>query len=243
MSQRTTFRRSAILVFLVSTLAANTAVSLLMDKSSPPGDRELTGPIPPRVSISGGTDTDQASLQEAIDRFEAAGLRLPDLDVVFSTDEADCRGHLGTLESDVIPIRMTICSDLPFVYAHELAHAWIGANANQGQREELMEILDLDVWSELGTEWNERGSEHAAIVIQQGVAGLALPNALGPTRLRRLAAYEALTETVAPVLIDWLVDREVACDDRPTPLSRVVADRAGVLCGSSRGAAAQSRSR
>lgn len=58
----------------------------------------------------------------------------------------------------------------------------------------------------------------------------AARRALGPTRLRRLAAFEALTGTVAPTLVDWITGREMDCDDRPTPLSRSVPDRAGARC-------------
>lgn len=185
----------------------------------------------PIVDLRGGTDRQHRLLFEAVDRFTEAGLTLPQLQVAFTEGESSCRGHLGLFESQPRPRRITICSTLDFVVAHELGHAWVSVEAGADARQEMLKVLGLGVWYSPDTPWNQRGSEHAAVVIQQSVAGLALPSTLGATRIDRLAAYEALTGRVAPVLVDWLEAREIACSERPTFLSRGVPDATGRECG------------
>jgi len=196
-----------------------------------------SGPIYPEVSSSpsltldGGSTAVTGRLHSAIQRYVDAGLLLPDLHVVLSTDEADCHGAKGYFTADSSPWQITLCTDdLGIVVEHELAHAWERATVDEALRESFMTYAGYTEWRSHDVPWNERAVERIAVVIQQGVAGLPLPLALGEEARGRLEAFELLTSRPDPRLADWLGSRDVACANRPTALSESIPDASGLTC-------------
>lgn len=70
----------------------------------------------------------------------------------------------------------------------------------------------------------------AAVIIQQALSGLPLPPAISNEAKSRLKSYELLTGRVGLALHEWIAGRDVPCADRPTVLSRPIADRTGRTC-------------
>jgi len=189
---------------------------------------------PARLTVHNPTPEILGRLNEAVMAFAKAELELPGLDIWLHTDLEPCGEHHGVFKATSQSWQIRICSpDLEFVYEHELAHAWVTANITDAQRSEFMDLRGLEYWTGADVPWNKRGTEGAAIVIQQGLSGLPLPPALSNEAKSRLQSYELLTARVAPVLVEWVKGRDVPCADRPTNQSRPIADMTGRVCASS----------
>lgn len=134
----------------------------------------LSSPTP-KLTVTGGTEKQLALLADALDKFEDAGMELPDLDVLFSDDKADCHGAIGYFEPASSPWLITICNKhVTSVYLHELAHAWTRANLDDSTRAAFAELHGLSNWNDRTQPWGERAFEVAANVI---AAGLSDPDA------------------------------------------------------------------
>lgn len=156
--------------------------------------------LDPVVAIDGGTADQHRRLGEAIDRFRGAGFALPDLSVTFA-DPTSCEGHYGLYRhSDSAP-EITICTELDFVYEHELAHAWVEFWTTEERRARFMGVRGLGEWNDPADAWGDRGVEQAAVVIQQAL-GLPLPTVLGREFENRSRAFEVLTGLRDPRLAD-----------------------------------------
>lgn len=186
------------------------------------------------LTVEGGTDAERARMRLAIRRFEEAGLVLPPLLIVFRhPSDVECHGALGYFSPSQPVWQISICSTVEPMYEHELAHAWERANLTDAQRERYVALRGLPTWSDKAYDWGERGIEDLAFVVQQGLAGLPLPPALGREARSRLEGYEMLTGRIAPRLGDWLAKYEVPCGERPTDLSLQVPDVVGRTCETS----------
>jgi hypothetical protein len=164
-------------------------------------------PPTPEVTVRNGSPAQLRRLEEALARFHSAGLHLPDLEIEFSDDVTNCRGHYGLFQPGHTPWRVRLCSPLDFVYEHELAHAWERAFLTDEMRHEFMELRSYATWADPAVPWNERGIEGVAIVVQQGLAGLPLPPTLSTEHQSRLAAFALLTGRPAPSLLEWCADQ------------------------------------
>lgn len=198
-----------------------------------PNARDDPAAQPARFTVHNATPESLDRLGEAVMAFVRADLELPTLDIWFHTDRETCGGYHGRFRATSESWDIRICSsDIETVYEHELAHAWVTANVDDRQRSAFMNQRGLDHWADRDIPWNERGTEWAAIVIQQGLSGLPLPPALSNETKSRLDAFELLTGRVAPLLVDWIQEKDVPCSDRPTDLSRPIADGSGRTCAS-----------
>ena len=186
---------------------------------------------PARLSVHDATAEDLGRLGEAVRAFATADLELPSLDIWFHTDRGPCGEHNGLFRVTSESWQIRICSsDIESVYEHELAHAWVAAHVDEEQRTAFMNLRGLEHWTDTGVPWNQRGTEWAAVVIQQGLSGLPLPPALSDEAKSRLESFELLTGRVAPVLVEWITEKDVPCPDRPTGLSQPIADVTGRFC-------------
>ena len=152
-----------------------------------------TSSLYPELMIEGGTQSQWDRLALAVARFRDAGLPLPDLAIVFASDPGACHGFYGLYEHDVQTPRITYCSEIEFVYEHELAHAWEAHSATDQQRQSFMDMRGYTVWADANIAWNESGREGAAFIIQQTIGGFDVPYAPSAEFLDRSAAFTALT--------------------------------------------------
>ena len=88
----------------------------------------------PVVTVVGADAEQRARLAHALARFEAAGLRLADFEIVFSDDASVCAGHLGGFRRRGDAAQVSVCNDLEFIVVHELAHVWLDANVDEDER-------------------------------------------------------------------------------------------------------------
>ena len=191
-------------------------------------------PQPARFTVHDATADDLDRLGDAAMAFATAGLELPTLDVWFHTNRQACGEYHGLFKATSESWQIRICSEITSVVAHELAHAWIAANVDGRQRSAFMNLRGLEHWADRDVPWNERGTEWAAVTLQQGLKGLPLPPVLSNEAKSRLAAFELLTGGIAPVLVEWIRKNDVPCSDRPTDLSRSITDATGRSCAVSR---------
>lgn len=123
----------------------------------------------PEITIVGNHSVAQADLVEAaVASFTGAGLSLPATSVHFHASSELCGGHLGRFVARARePHVVRVCSDLPFVVTHELAHSWIHDNVDEATRAAYLEFRGLATWNDRREPWMERGMEDAAFMLQQ----------------------------------------------------------------------------
>lgn len=169
-----------------------------------------------RLIVQNATAEQSADLTRAISRFDAARLTLPDLNIRFSNDAADCNGHLGIFDHATAPATITICSDLAFVPTHELAHAWIETNVDHATRDRYLQARHLQIWNAKSADWTDRGVEDAAFIVQQNLM-MSPRTPLSPEWQRRVDAYETLTGRASPIL-DASTDAELGDGPGSSPV-------------------------
>ena len=152
----------------------------------------------PTVTADGANAHQRARLDEALARFVDHGLELPDLDVRFFDDKADCDGYSGLFENSYTPWRLSICSDFTYVPTHELAHAWEASNLDEHARARYVEARGLTNWNDPAAGWADRGMEDAARMMQQNLMATN-PQLTLPAWADRLDAYELLVGRRSPL--------------------------------------------
>ena len=155
----------------------------------------------PTIAVVGADADQRERLDEALARFRNNGLELPDLEVRFFGDLADCRGHLGLFQRSFTPWRILICSDMAFVPSHELAHAWEAATLSDQDRTRYLQARGLSHWDAPDVRWSSRGQEDAAFIVQRNLTGTKQP-LTSPIWQDRIAAYELLTGRQSPLRAD-----------------------------------------
>ena len=146
--------------------ADETNVPARVDKR---GDPHQETSIKPDVELVGGTTKQRRWLAEALNRFGQYGFALPDMTVQFVNGDNDslCDGYLGLFKPDLSSPVLLVCSDLEFVVAHELAHAWLWANLDTTDRKTYADHRNFSTWNDKNARWADRAAEDAAFVIQQ----------------------------------------------------------------------------
>ena len=195
-----------LILFMALLTLGLSSGSVVSEGWSSPITNRAEDPSPASLSIKNASNAQAKRLEDAVRRFTAADLVLPQLTVVFHGDENPCKGHPGLFRADTDPWEIHICSEsVEIVYEHELAHAWAAHNLNGQQRRDFMEIAGYETWNDKDYPWNERGTEGAARVIQQGISGLPLPPVLSvKTRQLHVEGYQFLTGVPSPRYVAWL---------------------------------------
>lgn len=220
---------SVRLAALLLLLAASTSVPVTTSEETATGNAAVLWESP-QITARGASPDQLARLELALARFAAAGLDLPALEVEFVDHPDRCGEYLGRFDSSQRPWTIVMCFPAGFLYEHELAHAWERAHLTDEVRQAFMDLLGFTNWADPEAGWDERGMEGAAFVIQQGLGGLPLPPHPREETVGRLSAFELLTGRPSPLLVEWLTQREVPCDDRPTPRSLALPDARGEKC-------------
>ena len=170
--------------------------------SSEPGHAPPLAAGPPSIEITvGASPARQILLDETIAAYRSSGLELPSLEVRFFDDAADCKGHHGLFIERTDPKQVLVCSELAFVLPHEFAHAWVSVNLNDDERGRYVRFRGLLTWDDPSADWDDRGTEDAAFIIQQNLMATN-PSLASTTWTERIAAYEFLTGRVSPLISD-----------------------------------------
>lgn len=125
-------------------------------------------PVPGRPDVTWvGSPARLAAIQDALDRFDRAGLDLPRLHVEFADTREPCGGQNGRFlsghETDPDAVRhIVVCRRLPVILLHELAHAWERTATSDETRAELLDFWGLERWNDIEDDWSDRGAEMAA---------------------------------------------------------------------------------
>ncbi len=172
----------------------------------------------------------RAAAEDAITRFEDAGLDLPDGLLLYFHDAGDyeqCGGHAAVATHADDWERIDMCTESEFTIFHEMAHIWAEEHLSDEEREAFLDNRDLDSWRDLGEEAADmpeylahglRGSEHAADVIAWGLTG-RFPQMIPDNDLKSLReAYTLLTGQENP---PYAAAASPAIEDDPLGLSLV----------------------
>ncbi len=160
-------------------------------------DGQATIASQPRTVVFGGTQTQRATADWAIARFEEAGLIVPPLAIHLHSDPAWCKGHRGIFNAG--EQRVDVCVEEAGVMLHEIAHAWNWVNLTDTQRAEYVRQGGFESWDEPDTPWLDRGSEDAADTISWALLDEPITGftADGPIA-RANASYRLLTGMDSP---------------------------------------------
>jgi hypothetical protein len=133
----------------------------------------------PVVEISNltGDPAQTKSITETViwarERFQTAGLDLPDMRVNFRRGRDECDDMVGLWTFSSLGHRIEICVGgqrrRQLVLIHEMSHAWVAEHLTEEDRDVFLSRRELDTWSDDDTEWNNRGIEQAAIIVAWGV--------------------------------------------------------------------------
>ncbi len=132
-------------------------------------------PLSHEVIVVDATAQQQALVDWALDRYEAAALPIPAITITFHPDSDGCDGYLGYY--DPTPRTLDMCNwgqhykiTPRDTLLHELAHAWSFEHMTVEDRAEFTEHRGLDHWRHDGIWWH-MGQEQAAEIIAWGVGG------------------------------------------------------------------------
>ena len=152
-------------------------------EASPVIAQPVTSIPSPQVAPEPAPITYTPDQQDAIDwatsRLEMVGLQVPETDIRFYPTAESCGHHDGLYQQIDGRHVLSICvrdGDSAHItmfrrrtVAHELVHAWEHENLDDHDREELMALLDTDVWYSADVEWKDRGGERLAETIVWGL--------------------------------------------------------------------------
>jgi hypothetical protein len=164
----------------------------------------LQAPVP-SFGVAGGSPEQRRMVTWAVERFAAAGLTLPPLEIRFHAAKDGCGGRLGLYDDGVVDVcRRHADFWAARVLLHELAHGWLDANATEATRDGFLELRGLATWNDRAVDWEARGYEQGAEIIAWAIGdqsgGIYAPS-IPDNEPRRLAiAFRALTGAELPTV-------------------------------------------
>ena len=165
----------------------------------------------PAVSVVGGSPEARRMALDAVDRFVATGLALPDIEFRFHDDFAGCNNNQGMFQRDGDHGTIELCTDQEFLALHEISHAWARFTLNDNDRAAFVELAGAHAWQGADIAHHLRGTEIAAdsisyaLLSHRGVALAARP----------LELFEALTGIESPRIAEKTADDAAAQADTP----------------------------
>ncbi len=155
----------------------------------------------PLYEIVGADHEELRLAQWARGRYDAAGLTLPSVVVVYHDSVEPCSGWSGLYRPGE-PHEVHICvrSESPpsthkMTLLHELSHAWAETQTDEATRAALLASRELDCWIDPEKRKHEWGAEHAAEVVSWGLMDEPMPivRIYDATPDRLETAYRVLT--------------------------------------------------
>lgn len=160
----------AVLHALTPAVLGSVAVADTQEATFESTDQPL-GPSP-SLEVNGATAAERAVTEWAIDRFDLAGLTLPNITLHFRGDH-ECGGAAGLYRHATATV--TVCNrgghDNPprQVLLHELAHAWSLHTMDDGDIAEFLADQDLDDWIDSDAMYWRQGAERVAEYVAWGL--------------------------------------------------------------------------
>ena len=126
-----------------------------------------------RVTVYADRDRSHQLVEWALDRYQHAGLAVPATDVYFHPNRQGCQGYDGIHTINDGKHRIDVCvldqRSQERTILHEFAHAWAHTNLTDDIRQAFLAMRGLEIWHDSDTEWEDRGTEHAAEIIRWGL--------------------------------------------------------------------------
>lgn len=154
----------------------------------------------PSTTFVGGGAARRATVTAAVDRYLVAGLSLPDLEVHFHDDRAECGEAQGRFRPIGDVGRIDLCYGGEFLALHELGHAWEHFNLDAAQRDHFQQITGATAWWSADVVWRRRGGEIAANTLAHGLLSTRLESA--DQRRLEFDRFESLTGIPSPRLAE-----------------------------------------
>jgi hypothetical protein len=155
------------------------------------------------VAIEGGTSDQRTMTEQAAERFREAGLGEPTVLIRFHEERDPCDGRTGRSYGTTVDLCGIHTNELSGrTVLHEMAHAWIDAHVTAGLEERFLRLRQLERWNDHGDGWEERGTEHAAEIVEWALlrdrADADLPSIPDNDPAQIAAGYELLTGLPLP---------------------------------------------
>ncbi|MET1011641.1 MAG: hypothetical protein ABWY83_04625 [Actinomycetota bacterium] len=155
------------------------------------------------VAIEGGSPAQTVMTLESAGRFREAGLGEPTVRIRFHDDREACDGRTGRSWNGTVDLCGIHTNDLSRrTVLHEMAHAWLDAHVTAGLEERFLRLRQLERWNDHDDEWEQRGSEQAAEIVEWALAGQGtgteLPSIPHNDPPQLAEAYELLTGRPLP---------------------------------------------
>ena len=155
------------------------------------------------LAIEGGSQAQHAMTVESAGRFREAGIAEPTVLIRFHDDREACDGRTGRSLNGIVDLCGIHTNELSRrTVLHEMAHAWLDAHLTAGLEERFLRLRQLERWNDHGDEWEERGTEHAAEIVEWALlrdrANADLPSIPDNDPAKIAAGYELLTGLPLP---------------------------------------------
>ena len=155
------------------------------------------------VAIEGGTPAQWTMTLQAAERFREAGLGEPTVLIRFHDEREACDNRTGRSYGNTVDLCGIHTNELSRrTVLHEMAHAWIDAHVTASLEERFLRLRQLERWNEHDDEWEQRGTEHAAEIVEWALAGQGtgtnLPSIPDNEPAQIAQAYELLTGRPLP---------------------------------------------
>ncbi len=156
------------------------------------------------IKIVAATARQVEHAEWALARFEAAGLELPSLTIVFHDDYQSCGMREGVLRIAGENVTIDECQNDPSrsrrSLLHELAHAWdhVGGSIDTDTRLDFLRLRGLRSWDDDDLPWNQRGEEQTAEIIAWGLMHQSAPI---PTSVGDRGAQDSVSLATAFILL------------------------------------------
>ena len=155
------------------------------------------------VAIKGGTPAQRTMTLQAAERFREAGLGEPTVLIRFHDEREACDNRTGRSYGNTVDLCGIHTNELSRrTVLHEMAHAWIDAHATASLEERFLRLRQLERWNDHDDEWEQRGTEHAAEIVEWALAGQGtgtnLPSIPDNEPAQIAQAYELLTGRPLP---------------------------------------------
>lgn len=162
-------------------VTAAACLSLSVPVGPGPDAFAARNPAPARTMIDSASVAWTRRVEWGLDRFHAAGLSLPPMEISVHGDPAVCNGESG-LYRPGDPVEVHLCSPSPtesraarLITLHELAHAWAETQLTTSDRAAFLRLRGLEAWIDQRRPAHEWGAEHAAEVVSWGLMDEPIP--------------------------------------------------------------------